>query len=211
VRDDVEEAARILKEHGLVAFAHAAYTVNLSTDNEEACAKNVAYLRQELALGTALGLKGVVVHVGKSVAPAGVERMKQAILTILGDRPTRRPACPLLIETPAGQGSELLAAGDEFVDFVGSNFGGCAELQVCIDTCHVFASAVPMSPSQYIAHAVARLGAAKVALVHFNDSKCPEGSRKDRHESPGAGHIGAVEMRRIAGVCQEYGIPMVVE
>ena len=41
------------------------------------------------------------------------------------------------------------------------------------------------------------LGMKNVKLIHANDSKTPLGSRVDRHENIGQGHIGADGFRRI--------------
>jgi deoxyribonuclease-4 len=41
------------------------------------------------------------------------------------------------------------------------------------------------------------LGMSNVHLIHANDSKTPLGSRVDRHENIGEGHIGQEAFRRI--------------
>ena len=48
-------------------------------------------------------------------------------------------------------------------------------------------------------------------LIHWNDSKCEKGSRKDRHAFAGNGHIGWDKMEEIAIWCTEKNIPMVIE
>jgi len=202
------EATRALR--GLVAFCHASYTVNLATPVEAIQSANASYLQAELALGHALGLRGVVVHVGKSLKCDPLEakdRMRvalEAALTNCGD-------CPLLLETPAGQGTELLASAEEFVTFVEEHFAACNSLKVCVDTCHVFASGAAFAPSEYLRLVLARLGRDKLALVHFNDSRCAWGSRRDRHALPGEGHIGASELQRVSELCAQHGIPAIVE
>ena len=51
----------------------------------------------------------------------------------------------------------------------------------------------------------------KVRPVHFNDSKNPCGSHKDRHEKLGQGQIGMEAMRRIAPHPALSGRPFILE
>jgi len=115
--------------------------------------------------------------------------------------------CPLLLETPAGQGTELLTDMKEFLDFVESF--GSPKLRVCLDTCHVFASG--HDPKAYLETALARPGLLK--LVHYNDSLGACGSCVDRHAhiATGEGLIGFPKMSEIAAICSTHTIPMVIE
>jgi len=47
--------------------------------------------------------------------------------------------------------------------------------------------------------------------VHLNDSKTPLGSRRDRHENIGIGHIGLPAFRRILSDHRLQNIPIVIE
>lgn len=119
--------------------------------------------------------------------------------------------CPLLLETPAGQRTELLSDTEEFFGFVETHFSSCESLKVCVDTCHIFASGAASAPSNFLGRALERLGRNKVALAHFNDSRCAWNSRKDRHAPPGDGFIAAAEMARVLKLCAQHGIPAIVE
>lgn len=53
-----------------------------------------------------LGARGVVIHIGKHTTYTysnGVEKMRKAIKKIL---PYASSTCPILLETPSGQGTE---------------------------------------------------------------------------------------------------------
>jgi deoxyribonuclease-4 len=115
------------------------------------------------------------------------------------------PDCPLLLETPAGQGTELLRGAEEFMDFVES-FGD-QRLRACLDTCHVFACG--HKPLEYLGKMRERAGLLK--LVHYNDSAAPCGSCVDRHAYMGTGHIGMEGMKAIAELCTAGQVPMVIE
>ena len=151
-------------------------------------------------------LKGVVVHVGKSVGmELGVahEYMRANLVKALESATDQ---CPILLETPAGQGSETLTTADDFIAFVQSF--ASPNLRICVDTCHVFASG--HDPLEYI-QKIWDTDPALLKLVHFNDSATPCGSCLDRHAFIGTGKIGFAGMKAIADYCMEKGVPMLVE
>lgn len=191
-------------------------------------------LNKNLTVTKAFGGKGVVVHVGKytkildkykSIAKQngekinekdkndkyvklsiqeGLQNMRDMITHCL-EHATQE--CPLLLETPAGQGTELLTDMKEFLDFVESF--GTPKLRACIDTCHVFAAG--HDPKTYIETALSRPGLVK--LVHYNDSLGTCGSCVDRHAPifSGEGLIGFPKMSEIAALCTAHTIPMIIE
>lgn len=104
----------------------------------------------------------------------GNTKMKESILNVLE---AATEDCPLLLETPAGQGSELLQTPEEFSEFYSTfeeetkkKFG------VCVDTCHIFACGY--MPLDYIKIIESRC---KIQLIHLNNSSDERGSKKDRH------------------------------
>ena len=185
---------------------HASYIVNLAGDPSNAMPRT--YMEAELRLGSAMGIKGVVVHVGKFVKgtpETGLARMHEAVKALME---SATPTCKLLLETPAGQGTELLREMSDFFDFV-NEYANEESFAVVIDTCHVFAAGY--EPAPYISSFISRFGHKKLALVHYNDSKCPQGAYKDRHERPGYGYIGSKRMNDVYTICQTYLIPCVME
>ena len=157
-------------------------------------------------MAAAIGCRGVVVHVGKAVGlPDALANMRANVVAAAAGATSE---CPLLIETPAGQGTETLTDRDEFLAFVasaqGGAQGGAPVVAICVDTCHVFACG--HDPADFVARARAT---GLLRLVHFNDSAGAFGSRVDRHAEIGAGLIGADRMRELAVL--STGIDMVVE
>ena len=208
---ELDETASVVKSRGLQVFVHSQYIINLSTGinatksavNNATNSWNTDLLRKNLRYSARSGFKGVVVHVGKSTTQniaIALETMRESINSSLVDA---SEACPLLLETPAGQGSELLTDKKHFIDFVKSFRD--KRLGVCIDTCHVFACG--HDPIEYIKMFDNDL----VKLVHFNDSKESCGSCKDRHAFIGTGHIGIKIMSEIASLCKERNLPMIIE
>ena len=196
------EARDLIDRHDIRLFIHAPYTINLA-DGELAHEANVSCLQSLLAIGSAIGSMGVVVHVGKHCnrwSPEQArENMKRSIQEVV------RPgyACPLLLETPAGQGTELLTTPEDFIQF-------CRDLNlgICIDTCHVFACGTcPMKYLDYVLSNAPEL----LKLIHFNDSKARLGSRVDRHAFVGTGQIDLSTLIDVAAKAAEHGIPMLTE
>lgn len=216
VSKDAADTKKIIEESGLQIFIHSQYIINL-------CAKcdddwNIKLLKDNLEVAKAMGAKGVVVHVGKSTdqpLTQALSKMRSAIQECL---PSATINCPLLLETPAGQGTETLTDMNDFVDFILSFKDD--RFRMCLDTCHVFACRNPTSreknnnnngydPIAYIHHALKSPGLLK--LVHFNDSLEACGSCKDRHAFVGTGKIGFEIMSKIAKLCSENNVPMVIE
>jgi deoxyribonuclease-4 len=203
---DLASARALIDASGARIFVHSQYLINLS-NKESTDAWHEKLLIKNLQVCRAFGGKGVVVHVGKSVKlpkEEALEQMRGAIQRCLEHA---HPDCPLLLETPAGQGTELLTDMKEFLDFVESF--ATDKLRVCLDTCHVFASG--HDPKKYLEEALSRPGLLK--LVHYNDSLGACGSCVDRHAHicSGEGLIGFPKMSEIAEICSAHEIPMVIE
>jgi deoxyribonuclease-4 len=193
---ELAEASSMMKDRRI--YVHTPYIINLSTAGVDPLfIKNIQY-------SVASGCKGVVIHVGKSTSQdpkKALEVMRDHLLAAI---PTATNECPILLETPAGQGTELLTGKDDFLAFVESFHD--PRLKICVDTCHVFTCG--HNPLDYL-HDAYQTGL--LHLVHFNDSATPCGACVDRHAFIGTGHIGVDMMEKMAQFCKGYNIPMVIE
>jgi deoxyribonuclease-4 len=189
--EDLAAASAALKTP---LFVHSQYIINLcsATWND--------VLIKNLQTATALGARGVVVHVGKSLKVPEAEALEAMRANIALCLPYATEACPLLLETPAGQGTELLCEPTAFIEFVAS-FND-PRFRICVDTCHVFVAGHDPLTTLEKAKSL-------TTLVHFNDSATPCGSCLDRHAFVGQGHIGLPAMRAIAEAANT--IPKVIE
>ena len=163
-------------------FVHAPYIINLCSDDSWP----VERLRHELLACQQLGGKGVVVHTGKykdQDIEIALNKMEASIRKVL-DLATEQ--CPLLIETPAGEGTELCSGLTRFQSFY-DRFSGTPNLKICIDSAHVWGASY--DPEYYLNSWLTKRPGS-IALVHFNDSGVCRGSRVDRHHQPGLGYIG---------------------
>jgi deoxyribonuclease-4 len=222
--DDLMQTSGFIAENNVRVYIHAPYSINLSRprnqksiDNGEPGSWALSLLRHQLEIGSVIGARGVVVHVGKPgttkpkmSAPLTVSEAKtEMIRSVRAVLDTSSPECQLLVETPAGQGTELYTDVEELWDFW-NEFTPAekSRMGICIDTCHVFAAG--HDPVEYLQFWLEHDSTA-ISLIHFNDSKHERGSRKDRHAPYGQGHIGEVTLSQVVEIANVYGIPMVME
>ena len=203
---DEDIAAAVAAVQQIRMYVHSPYVINLCHEPGTKEDYGVVCLQKNLQYANTMGLKGVVVHVGKSTdmpLPLALEHMRKNIVKAME---AATETCPLLLETPAGQGTETLTTYDDFVAFVQSF--NSPKLRICVDTCHVFATG--QNPFEYIKK-MTEMDPGLLKLVHFNDSATPCGSCLDRHAFIGTGKIGYAALKEIADYCRERSIPMLVE
>jgi deoxyribonuclease-4 len=204
--NDADLAGAAAAMAGRRVFIHSQYLINLCAPPGSSDDYHTALLMKNLEAGVKMGARGVVVHVGKSTSQpleTALINMKANIQRALA---AATPACPLLLETPAGQGTETLTDWDAFAAFVADI--NDPRLRVCVDTCHVFATGA--DPHDYIRRfQTTHPGMTK--LIHFNDSATPCGSCRDVHAFCGEGHIGLAKMTEVATAATAANIPMLVE
>ena len=221
---DVTRANKYIESNGISIYSHAPYTFNLCRSSYDPKAVSAMdNLVHELIIANRAGFKGVVIHVGKvckldeSVAMDNKKRNLMYILRkyrseLESESIERIHPCRLLLETPAGQGTETLTTLEEFTDFCQPFIEKFSDIfGTCIDTCHIFAC--NYLPSEYIGGYIEKLDRSTIGLIHFNDSKKEKGSRVDRHHCylRQGGHIGPIEMLNTAHLCMDLGLDMIVE
>lgn len=203
-------------QRGWPVFVHAPYLVNVASPTPATRHRSVEALRHALCRAGELGAAGVVVHSGSAVAGARYEQalaqLRELLLPVLDAIPRRGPK--LLIEPTAGGGMALAAR----VEQLGAYFAaldGHPKLGVCLDTCHAWAAGHDLAARGGLARTMTALTAAvgrgRLALVHANDSRDPLGSLRDRHETLGAGAIGAAAFGQLFTARGLAGVPVVVE
>ena len=133
-------------------------------------------------------------HTGQGVEK-GIELIAEALNGVLS--PAMRTT--VLLETMAGKGSEVGSTFEELREII-DRVGLSEKLGVCFDTCHVWDAGYDIvgDLDGVLTRFDKIIGLDRLCAVHFNDSKNPCGSHKDRHEKLGEGHLGTEAMRRIA-------------
>jgi deoxyribonuclease-4 len=207
---DAGQDAR-LRESEIPVFVHATYMINLGSGNPEVAAKSANAVAHALRRGVEIGARGVVVHTGSAAgwaaAGAGEGDSRERALRQIGE--ITLPLLDklgdddpdLLFEPMAGQGQMLCARAGDLATYL-SAVEHHPKAGVCLDTCHMFAAGHDLTAEGGVAamlgelgtvtgSAAAGTGVGRVKLVHANDSVLGCGSKRDRHETIGAGIIGA--------------------
>ena len=193
--DDVARFEAKGKETGIQpVVGHASYLLNLASPDAELWAKSRDMLIVELKRCQALGVPWLVLHPGAHVGTGeevGLARVAQALGEVHAAIPGLRTR--ILLETTAGQGTSLGYRFEHLAWLIEHTLEG-ERLGVCLDSCHAFAAGYEIrTRTGYAAtmEAFERIiGLERLRAVHLNDSKGELGSRRDRHEHIGKGHIG---------------------
>jgi deoxyribonuclease IV len=195
--------------------AHDSYLINLASPDDTLWTRSVDAFVVELDRAEALGLAGVVMHPGSCVGASEEDSIARVVngLAKAIDQ-TDGDSVEIWIEATAGQGSSL---GHRF-EHLRAILDGLEmhpRVGICIDSCHLFAAGYPLSlPSEY-AETMRQfdeiVGIDRIRAFHLNDSKRELGSRVDRHEHIGKGHLGREAFRNILNDKRFAGIPMYME
>lgn len=189
---NIEAGKEHMAEHGISnIIVHAPYIINIgNTIKNETFELGVNFLRSEIERTEAIGAKQIVLHPGAHVG-AGVEAGIKKIIEGLNEVLDKDQEVQIALETMAGKGSECGRTFDELAKIIdGVTYN--ERLSVCFDTCHVHDAGYDIvnDLDGVIEEFDQIIGLDRLKVLHINDSKNERGSRKDRHENIGFGHIG---------------------
>jgi deoxyribonuclease-4 len=182
---------------------HSPYTINLAREfknGKKTQALSDCYwvqlLLHELHISELLGSIGVVVHVGKHTSltyEEGLKNMAEVIHYVAKEMHKNKLKTRLLIETPAGQGTELLKDLLTFLEFF-NNFSKEEReyLGICLDTAHIWSAGYELEEAFKILFSK---HAKDVAVVHYNNSKDVKGAMVDKHATIFDGKIPKAAMQ----------------
>jgi len=193
--DAIEAFRQARQETGVrPVAAHDSYLINLASPDEGLYKRSLEALWEEMERAEALGLPYLVIHPGShrgSGEGEGLYGIARAI-NLLHQRGAGMRV-QILLETTAGQGATLGYRFEHFARVIGM-IEEDERVGVCLDTSHVFAAGYDIrTPGGYEATLEEFdriIGLDRLKLVHLNDSKAAVGTRVDRHEHIGQGHLG---------------------
>jgi deoxyribonuclease-4 len=209
---EAELISNYLKINNIKLVIHSAYIINLGKEFKESN-WDIKLLIKEMKLSNLFSL-GSVIHCGKYKdlsLHSGLNNMIKSINYILNNTPDNST---LIIETSAGQGSELCSNLDELT-IVWDNIKNKKRCGICIDTCHIFASGYDIRTikkvKDYLKEFDKKIGINNIKLIQLNDSKIPLGGKVDRHQELGKGFIGIEGISTFIKFCKKYKIPIILE
>ncbi len=210
---NIEAGQAHMKENGIEdIIVHAPYIINIgNTTNPATFELGVNFLRSEIERTKAIGSKQIVLHPGAHVG-AGADEGIRKIIEGLNEVLEQDQDVQIALETMAGKGSECGRSFDEIakiIDGVTHN----QHLSVCFDTCHTHDAGYDIVNDfdGVLKEFDSIVGLERIKVLHINDSKNPMGSRKDRHENIGFGHIGFEALNRIVHHEALMDVPKILE
>ena len=203
-----DEIARFHQQR-LPVFAHSSYLINPASLNPVFRQRSIVALIDEINRATLLGVPFIVLHPGAQGDLLAATQSLDAAFAA-----TKRSPVQIALETTAGQGSCLGHRFEHLATIIQSSKYP-ARLAVCVDTCHIFAAGYDIrTPAGYrtTVHEMDQtFGCNRVVAFHLNDSKKPLGSRVDRHEHIGKGHLGLPAFRNVLRDERWHDLLMVLE
>ncbi len=194
---------------------HAAYVLNVASDNPEMWGRAAGGLRKEMERSCTLGVGGVCFHPGsaKGSRADAAERVARAMAAAI-------EACPgttrLLVENTAGAGTTFGRSPAEVGDVLAhippelrprAGYG--------LDTCHLFASGYDIRESpealEGLLDEFVDACGEPPSFFHLNDSEGELGTNRDRHTLIGEGKIGIEPFRWLLHDPRSDGIPLLLE
>ena len=191
--------------------AHGSYTMNLCSAKPETRQNGFEMLaqdllRMELIPGNLYNFHPGA-HTGQGIE-TGIVQIADALNQLLNTDMTTT----VLLETMAGKGSEVGGTFEELAAIIDQvNYKD--KVGICFDTCHTWDAGYDIvNDFDCVLKCFDDiLGLDRLKAIHFNDSKNPCGSHKDRHEKIGQGCIGLEAMKRIALHPVLQGLPLILE
>lgn len=209
---DAEAGVEFCKEHGMTVVCHTPYITNLSTPDTGLHEATIRSIIEDLKITEAYGAIGAVVHCGKHVGEGeeyGIKRMVETLDKILEEY---NGPVQLLLENTAGQGSELGLDPQTLMD-IRSQTKFPEKIGFCFDTCHAFAAGQWNEDTfeEFIKRSDQVGYLDHIKVIHFNDSKVPFNSRKDRHAKIGQGEIGSKALQKFLQCEKLKEVPFILE
>ncbi len=193
---------------------HGAYLINPASPDPDLWIRSLVALKEEFARCEALGIDNLIIHPGShkdTSVEDGVSRAAEMVRTLLAEN---EGGPNILLENTAGSGSSI---GSSFAQLaaIREQSGYPDRVFYCFDTAHAFAAGYDMRDDEDVKSMLERIddeaGLDNIRAVHLNDSMKELGSRIDRHERIGEGHIGMNGFAAIVNQEVFHQIPGILE
>lgn len=215
--ENIDGFQRNCEDHGFspeYILPHDSYLINLGHPEPEKRQKSFDAFLDEMQRCEQLGLKLLNFHPGSHLNQISEEECLDNIAASVNRALEKTSSVTAVIENTAGQGSNLGFRFEHLAAII-HQIEDKSRVGVCIDTCHTFAAGYDFRMEMDYTLMMQRfdhiVGLQYLRGMHLNDAKKPFGSRVDRHESLGKGHIGLDAFRLIMSDKRLNGIPLILE
>ena len=196
-------------------IVHDIHLSNLASPKQDVLEKSRDQFKRMMELSHKTGIRYIVTHLGAHLGEGekfGLKMLSDSFDLLF--ETTEAPDVVILLETTAGQGTNLGYCFEHLRDVIGMSkyperFG------VCLDTCHVFAAGYDIRTEDDCDSTFNRfdeiIGLERLKAFHINDAKSEYESRVDRHEHIGEGNIGATAFAYILNDSRFAETPLIIE
>jgi deoxyribonuclease-4 len=202
-------------------LVHDSYLINLASGKEDLRQKSIAAFAEELERAAILGIPWIAMHPGSPTGDEsdnaeenGLRRIAEAFDVIFQQTKASAPSITVLLETTAGQGSNLGWRFEHLAQIIELS-ASPERFGVCLDTCHITAAGYSLAtPREYDAtfeQFDKIVGLDRLRAFHLNDSVKGIGSRVDRHAHIGHGALGLEAFRFLVNDPRFAALPMYLE
>ena len=214
--EEIKEFFRQIEETGVtVSASHTSYLINIASPEAVLNEKSYLALKVEMERCQVLKIPNLVLHPGSHVGSGeevGLNRIARNLNKLFDELPDG--TVRLLLETTAGQGTNLGYTFEQLACLI-DQVEDRSRVGVCLDTCQIFAAGYAICDPKYYMKTMQQfndiIGLDQLHIIHANDSLREFGTRKDRHEHIGRGHIGLDGFRNFVNDGRLTNIPMILE
>ncbi|KEA45247.1 endonuclease IV [Campylobacter mucosalis] len=193
---------------------HDSYLINLGHYDEAKREQSFEAFMDEIKRVEQLGLSLLNFHPGSHLNQIDEKTCLKLIAECMNNAIKQSQNVKLVIENTAGQGSNL-GYKFEHLAFLIDLIDDKSRVGVCLDTCHTFAAGYDLRDQRAYKKTMGEfdsiVGYEFLSAMHLNDTKFGLGSKKDRHESLGKGHLGIEAFKCIVNDEHTHDIPLVLE
>lgn len=175
-------------------MVHDSYLINIASPKKRILGLSLKTLEDEIRRADRLGIPYLVMHPGAHLGQGedrALDLIVEGVLKVLDKTAPSRVR--ILLENTAGQGTTV-GYRFEHLRRILDGVNRTDRMGVCLDTCHLFTSGYDISTKDGYHRTFGGFGETVgfewLKAFHLNDSRKPLGSRVDRHEHIGLGHLG---------------------
>ncbi len=193
---------------------HAGYLINLANPDEEAHAKSMESLMDEISRCEQLGLTMLNLHPGSHLRKISVEQGCERVAMSLNRALAASRSVRIVIENTAGTGGNLGSRMEEISAMIGG-VDDKSRVGVCLDTMHAFGAGFDIRTRagflEFLEHFDRTVGMRYLCGMHLNDSMVELNAHRDRHQSLGRGLLGIELFKALMQDERLRRIPLVLE
>jgi deoxyribonuclease IV len=205
------------EKYGFITDAiipHDSYLINLGHPEKAGLQKSRNAFLDEFQRCEQLGITMLNFHPGSHLKKISEKECLKIIADSINWALDQTTGVKAAIENTAGQGTNMGFRFEHLAEIM-DQVEDKERVGVCIDTAHAFAAGYDISTEEGFEETFNQfdeiIGFDKLLAMHLNDSKKELGTKVDRHDSLGDGHIGWTPFKMIMKDERFKGIPMILE